>query len=449
MSNYLAKLDALQRGWGEGPPDFRLTKRTVSNLFRYRSEPRTSGAGVDLSGFNQVIRVDPEEEVLEAEGLTTIETAVDATLARGLLPRVAPELKHITLGGATVGIGIESTGFRYGFVHDALVEADVLLPDGRVVTCRADNEYADLFRALPNSYGSLGYLLRVVLRLHRAKPYVHTRIRRFDDTITFLDAMRTAADRREEDFVEGLLFQDGRFYLLLSSFADDAPTVDNILRDHIYYRLVQQREHIHLSVRDYIFRFDPEWFWNIPLSGPYRLYRKYAPARFRNSGFYARYAGWRQHLRERLPNSRREPTHEPLIQDWQVPWDAAGDLTDFCLRNVDLGHRPWAAIPIRPQSRPTLYPVNPDTLYFNLGSYCQIPRQPGHPPYHETRIIDEQCFALGGIKMLYSSTFLSRDSFDLHYNGKAYLSLKQRYDPHGRAKSLYEKVAIPPDPVAP
>ena len=29
---------------------------------------------------------------------------------------MAPELKHITVGGATVGIGIESTCFRYGFV---------------------------------------------------------------------------------------------------------------------------------------------------------------------------------------------------------------------------------------------------------------------------------------------------------------------------------------------
>jgi FAD/FMN-containing dehydrogenase len=441
MSDYRAKVDALRQGWGEGPPVFRLAKGTISNLFRYRSESRGSRPGVDLSGFNRVIRVDPEQELLEAEGLTTFGTAVDATLAQGLLPCVAPELKHITLGGATVGIGIESSGFRYGFVHDTLVEADVLLPDGRILTCRADNEYADLFRALPNSYGTLGYILRVILRLRPAKPFVHTRIHRFNETNAFLEAMRAAAELREEDFIEGLFFGDGRHFLLLSRLVDDANPVDDILRTHIYYRLVQQRDHIHLSTRDYIFRFDPEWFWNIPLSRPYQWYRKYAPARLRNSGFYAHYAAWQRRLQERVSWARR-PDREPLIQDWEVPWSAAEDLVAFCREHVDLGHRPWAAIPIRPQSHPTLYPVDPSTLYFNLGSYCQVPRQPGKPPYHDTRIIDEQCFALGGIKMLYSSNFLEREHFDRIYNGAAYHALKQKYDPQLRAGTLYDKVAM-------
>jgi FAD/FMN-containing dehydrogenase len=441
MSDYRARVEALQHKWGDGPGVFRLAKRTISNRFRYRTESRGVRPGVDLSDFHHVLRVDPEQLLLEAEGLTTMATAVDATFAQGLLPRVAPELKHITLGGATVGIGIESSGFQYGFLHDALVEADVLLPDGRVLTCRADNEYADLFHALPNSYGTLGYILRVVLRLRPAMPFVHTRIYRFNEANAFLEAMRSAAERREDDFIEGLFFGDGRHFLLLSRLADNANPVDDILRKNIFYRLVQQRDHIHLHTRDYIFRFDPEWFWNIPLSQPYQWFRRFAPARFRNSGFYARYAAWQQHLRTRLPWAR-PPNREPLIQDWEVPWSAAAELMAFCLQHVALGHRPWAAIPIRPLSRPTLYPVDPDILYFNLGSYCQVPRQPGKPPYHDTRIIDDQCFALGGIKMLYSSTFLDRERFDRLYNGDAYHALKQKYDPQSRADTLYDKVAM-------
>ena len=441
MSGYAAKLDALRgqfRGGGSG--EFRLAKRTISNRFRYQGQSRPPRRGVDLSAFTEVLRVDPEADVLEAEGLTTFETAVDATLAQARLPWVAPELKHITLGGASVGIGIESSGFRYGFVHDALREADVLLPDGRVVTCRADNEYADLFHALPNSYGTLGYVLRVVLQLYRAQPFVHTRIRCFDDVPAFLAAMRAAADRPDLDFVEGLLFRDGRYYLMLSTLADRADAVDDILRRHIYYQLVQARESIALTTRDYIFRYDPEWFWNIPLSRPYRLFRRYAPAGLRNSGFYSRYAGWRQRQRERHPGAA-EPAMEPLIQDWEVPWPAAGELVSFALDRVDLGDRPWAAVPIRPRTRPTLYPVEPHTLYFNLGSYCQVPRRPGRPRYHDTLIMDERCFAFGGIKMLYSSTFLDRARFDRVYNGDAYRALKQKYDPDGRAPQLYEKVA--------
>jgi FAD/FMN-containing dehydrogenase len=441
VSDYGAKLQGLARPWSGAGQEFRLAKSSISNLFRYQADAGGQRRGVDLSAFNQVIRVDPAQRILESEGLATFETVVDATLAQGLLPLVAPELKHITVGGATVGIGIESTGFRYGFVHDALLEADVLLPDGRIVSCTADNEFSDLFHALPNSYGTLGYILRARLQLYPAKPFVQTDIRRFDSPGPYLEAMLAATSRDDVDFVEGLFFQDKRFYLMLSRFLDHADAVDDILREHIYYQLVQQRERMTLRTRDYIFRYDPEWFWNIPLGRPYRLFRRYAPERFRNSGFYSRYAARKQKLLQRIPG-RHESRVEPLIQDWEVPWDRALELTEFCLREVDLGWRPWAVVPIRPASSPTLYPVDPETLYFNLGSYCQVPRRPGMEPWHDSRIMDEKCFSLGGIKMLYSSTFLDEAEFDGRFNGAAYRALKAKYDPQGRAKTLYQKVSV-------
>ena len=78
-----------------------------------------------------MIAVNPIERTLDVEGLTTFEQIVDATLPYGLVPPVTPELKHITIGGAICGIGIESTSFRHGFVHDSLIEADVLVAKAR------------------------------------------------------------------------------------------------------------------------------------------------------------------------------------------------------------------------------------------------------------------------------------------------------------------------------
>ena len=88
----------------------RLKKRTSSNLFRYA--PRlASGDALDLGDFNHVLEVDRSARTLEVEGLATYEAIVDRTLRDGLVPLITPELKHITIGGATVGIGIESNGF--------------------------------------------------------------------------------------------------------------------------------------------------------------------------------------------------------------------------------------------------------------------------------------------------------------------------------------------------
>jgi FAD/FMN-containing dehydrogenase len=148
-TSYADKTARLKSSWQSGAGPLRLQKSTISNLFRY--QPRgTAVRRISLREFNGVLSIDPAARSAEVEGLATYETVVRACLAHGLLPLVAPELKHITVGGATVGIGIESTCFRYGFVHDGLLEADVLLPGGEIVTCRPDNEHADLFRALPN-----------------------------------------------------------------------------------------------------------------------------------------------------------------------------------------------------------------------------------------------------------------------------------------------------------
>jgi hypothetical protein len=71
-----------------------------------------------------------------------------------------------------------------------------------------------------------------------------------------------------------------------------------------------------------------------------------------------------------------------------------------------------------------------------------VKKPAGRPPWHYTRIMDRKCFELGGIKMLYSSTFLPRDEFDRLYNGAAYERLKARYDPQKRQRGLYDKCVI-------
>jgi len=137
-STYDEKTARLRNNWQSGAGHVRLAKSTISNLFRY--EPRGAAARrISLRDFNNVLEIDPKAQTAEVEGLTTYETVVRACLAKGFLPLVAPELTHITVGGATVGIGIESTCFRYGFVHDGLIEADVLLPSGEIVTAHIDS----------------------------------------------------------------------------------------------------------------------------------------------------------------------------------------------------------------------------------------------------------------------------------------------------------------------
>src|SRR5437868_6495394 len=113
--------------------------------------------------------------------MTTYEDLVDVTLPYGLMPLVVPQLKTITLGGAVTGLGIESSSFRNGCPHESVIEMDVLTGTGDILTVTPDGEHRDLFYGFPNSYGSLGYALRLRIELEPVRPYVHLRHVRYDD----------------------------------------------------------------------------------------------------------------------------------------------------------------------------------------------------------------------------------------------------------------------------
>ena len=113
--------------------------------------------------------------------MCTYEDLVAATLPYGLAPLVVPQLKTITLGGAVTGLGIESTSFRNGLPHESVLEMDILTGAGEVVTAIAATQHADLFRGFPNSYGTLGYAVRLRIELEPVKPFVALRHLRFHD----------------------------------------------------------------------------------------------------------------------------------------------------------------------------------------------------------------------------------------------------------------------------
>src|SRR5215469_2409260 len=87
----------------------RLAKHT-SNLFRFCDvAPKIPAEQLDVSAFGHVLSVDPVRRTAWVGGMTTYEDLADATIRHQLMPKVVPQLKTITLGGAITGLGIEPT----------------------------------------------------------------------------------------------------------------------------------------------------------------------------------------------------------------------------------------------------------------------------------------------------------------------------------------------------
>ncbi|WP_344313314.1 FAD-binding oxidoreductase [Fodinicola feengrottensis] len=423
----------------------RLGKRT-SNLFRLRDNKPVHR--LDVTGLDQVFHVDPDAMTADVGGMTTYEDLVDATLPYGLVPLVVPQLRTITLGGAVTGLGIESPSFRNGLPHESVIEEDILTGDGQLITARPEGDHADLYTGFPNSYGSLGYSLRLKIQLERVTPYVHLRHLRFDDAGEYAQAIQDICAAGEYlgervDFVDGTVFTARRHVLTLGSYTKSAPYTSDYTGQQIYYQSVGRRREDYLTIDDYLWRWDTDWFWCSRAFGVQDpRFRRLIPRRFLRSEVYWKVANFerRNHVVRRLDRARGKPEIEEVVQDIEVPVDKLPAFLDFFHREI--GISPVWVCPLR-QARKDLtwdlYKLNPEILYVNVGFWSSVDLAPGQPDDTHNRLIEAEVERLGGRKSLYSTAFYSEEEFWRLYNGEAYAMLKKRYDPNGRFADLYAK----------
>ena len=433
-------LDAIARAGSGVRPG--LSKPT-SNLFRDRA--RANVPRIDLAHFNEVLRVDPAAGTVCAEGMTTFEALADATLAQGTMPCVVPQLKSITLGGALVGVGIEATSFRHGLVHHMVTEVDVLTADGRILTCTPDNEHRDLFHGLPNSYGTLGYALRVTARTIPVKPFVRIEHRRYADPVSCFAAIADLAARPDLDFLDGVVFAPDALYLTLGQFVDAAPYYSDYTLERIYYRSIAEREQDYMRTRDFLWRWDTDWFWcsrNVGAQHPW--VRRLLGRRHLNSVTYQKLMRWSGRWNLSAAWDRlRGLSAESVIQDVDIPIDRAAEFLDFL--HAEVGILPIWICPIRAPATPApfaLYPLDPARLYVNFGFWDRVRSSNALPTGFRNRMIERKVGDLKGLKSLYSDSYYSESEFWNAYDAATYAALKREYDPRALLPGLYQKCVL-------
>ena len=398
-----------------------------------------------MGAFRDVLEINPGAGWVDAEGMVSYEDLVQGCLAQGVMPAVVPQLKTITLGGAVAGVGIESSSHRHGLVHDTVLEIEVLLGDGQIVVATPDNEHADLYYGFPNSYGTLGYALRVKASAVPVQPYVHLRHEPFAEPERFFEALGERLRAGDADFVDGTVFAPGKMFLTLGRFAAEAPGTSDYTFENIYYRSIAEKREDWLTVHDYLWRWDTDWFWcskNLLAQNP--LVRRFVYGRKRlGSRTYTKVMRWNSRAGLTKKFERLLGLHsESVIQDVDIPLERAAEFLEFYAREIGLW--PQWICPIGPAphaGRFTLYPLAPG-WYVNFGFWDVKRTRDAHPPGHFNRLIERKVAELGGIKSLYSESFFPEEEFRRTYGGEAYAGLKRKYDPAGAFPTLYEKCVL-------
>ncbi len=143
-------------------------------------------------------------------------------------------------------------------------------------------------------------------------------------------------DGERFDYVDGTVFSRGESYLTLATYAetaDQAPS--DYTGEHIYYRSIQERRTDVLTVHDYLWRWDTDWFWCSRAFGAQNpVVRRFWPKDRLRSDVYWKLVALdrRTALSSRLNTVRRRPQREPVVQDIEVPVARLAEFLDHLVR---------------------------------------------------------------------------------------------------------------------
>ena len=199
----------------------------------------------------------------------------------------------------------------------------------------------------------------------------------------------------------------------------------------IYYKSIQRKSEDWLTAKDYIWRWDTDWFWcskhfYVQKPGIRRLFKWGL-----NSATYQRIMRLSYKL---LPDSGGT---ESVIQDVDIPIEQRARVFRFSA----LGNRHHAGVdvPVQNPASNRLWDLSPlrEGLHVNFGFWDVIPST--HEKGHFNRKIERKTMELGGAKGLYSSAWYDEAEFWSIYDQPRYTQLKQTYDPDNVFPDLYSK----------
>ncbi|PKO18917.1 FAD-binding protein [candidate division BRC1 bacterium HGW-BRC1-1] len=118
---------------------------------------------LDVSRMNRILAWDPSTGIVEAEPGVTLEQLWRKIIGDGWWPAVVSGTMYTTLAGCAAMNIHGKNNFRVGTFGDQVLDFDLMLPSGEVLTCSRD-ENAELFHAAISGFGMLGCFTRFRLK---------------------------------------------------------------------------------------------------------------------------------------------------------------------------------------------------------------------------------------------------------------------------------------------
>lgn len=446
------------------PKKMCTSRPTWDNMSIFHAQYKSSFYQVDLNKFIDIVSIDEKKQTVRVEPFVNVGQITANLLPRGWTLCVLPELDDLTVGGLIAGFGIESSSHQYGLFQHIVASMDVVLADGSLVHCSAD-ENAELFYNLPWSYGTLGFLVCCELRLRRASNFVRLTYTPFHNRAAFEKAFEEVSEDRGKthDLVEALAYSRDEFVLMTGNYVD-APKKDGEVHDigtfygPWFYKHVEQflsktapkkagkKEFVeYIPLRAYYHRHTRSLFWELADIIP-----------FGHEAWFRYLFGWLGTPKVGFFKlTTNAELHEIYVnnhvdQDMLIHIKTLGRFLDHLDETVKM--YPLWLCPCRIETTPVRGLVNHDykdksDMYVDVGIYgipaAAKPENGGKFEGEKAlRNMESLVRELKGFQALYAITYQTRPEFYEMFDHTKYFELRERYGATELLPEVFDKISV-------
>jgi FAD-linked oxidoreductase len=141
---------------------------------------------LSLDRLQGIEKIDPDRHTVTVLGGTKLHRLSQELFAHGLAQENLGDIDVQSIAGA-ISTGTHGTGVRFGSLSTQVEQLTLVTASGELLTCSHD-EHPDIFKAAQVSFGTLGVIATVMLRVVPAQRlHLQSRRARLSDCLRYLD----------------------------------------------------------------------------------------------------------------------------------------------------------------------------------------------------------------------------------------------------------------------
>jgi hypothetical protein len=133
------------------------------------SSNKGEASRIETSHLNHILSLDEKNLTITCEPSVTMGQITHHLLPKGYALLVQVEMESITIGGVSMGFGMETNSHLIGFFQESVVEYEIVTPQGELMIINKETE-PEIFHALPWSCGTMGFLASVKVKISKVTP---------------------------------------------------------------------------------------------------------------------------------------------------------------------------------------------------------------------------------------------------------------------------------------